>query len=176
MKIRDLLVIIFTAIVALILLGRAAWAGGSGAGGGSHEGTSSTGDGWSFGIGLVDWKCADTCASICRDRCVVACADSKDPSCVQACYPVCSEDCYPDCLGAHAHEPDPSDLGLEVDPVRLVTDVDGGAPSPPKVTADGPIAEQSLGCNASPGVAMVTLLNGLAAFFAIGVAMRHRRR
>jgi hypothetical protein len=117
--------------VAVVVLGRAARAGGSSPGdgaGGGEEGVTSAGSGWSFDLGLVDWMCADTCASICRNRCVVACTDAKDPSCVTACYPVCADDCYFDCLRPRAKEPQLFDFGLEVGSVRLMTDVDGGAP------------------------------------------------
>jgi hypothetical protein len=131
MKIRDLLVIIFTAIVALLVLGRAALADGSappgGAGGTSQGDTSgSTGSsGGAFPIQSVDWMCADTCAAICRDRSVAACAGSRDPECVVACYPVCANECYDECSGPEdAREP----VDHAADPVVLVGDVDGGAP------------------------------------------------
>ncbi len=132
MKIRDLLVIIFTAIVALLVLGRAAFADGAcpaqGAGGACPGETSNSGGGSgpSFPIQYVDWVCADTCSLICRDRCVVACANSKDPTCVQACYPICAEECYHECLGPQPPVPDL--IEYEADPILLLRDLDGGAP------------------------------------------------
>lgn len=134
MKIRDLLVILFTAIMALLLLGRAALADGScpanGAGGAcpglpnSHEGDPED----AFSLEFIDWMCADSCAALCRVRCGAACVDSKDPYCLQGCYPVCAEECYFECSG-----PRPLDLDLDLvesgdDPSRLLLDVDGGAP------------------------------------------------
>jgi hypothetical protein len=134
MKIRDLLVIIFTAIMALLLLGRAAHADGScptpGEGGGCQGSTSDSGvdPQRSFPVQLVDWKCADSCAYICRDRGVVACHNSKDPDCVAACYPVCASECYDECWG-----PEDTRAPIEYvdDPILLLRDVDAGAPSPP---------------------------------------------
>ena len=131
MKIRDLLVIIFTAFVALLVLARAAHADGprprSGAGGdcpAAASGDAGSASG-SFPIQLVDWMCADTCASICRDRCVVACEASTDPACVGACYPICAGECYDECSGPlDAHEP----VNYAADPIVLVRDVDAGAP------------------------------------------------
>ena len=135
MKIRDLLVILFTAIVALLVLGRAARADGicptNGAGGDCPGGSSSTGGDLeaSFPVQLVDWMCADSCASICRDRCVAACADSLNPHCLQACYPVCANECYTDCFGTEPAETERLDSGI--DPTRLLLDTggqDAGAP------------------------------------------------
>ena len=131
MKIRDLLVIIFTAIVALLVLVRAARADGpcpmSGAGGdcpAAASGDAGSADG-SFPIQLVDWMCADTCASICRDRCVVACEDSKDLACLGACYPLCAGECYDECSGPlDVREP----VKYATDPVLLARDPDAGAP------------------------------------------------
>ena len=65
MKIRDFLVIIFTAIVALLVLGRSALADGpcpmEGMGGACMDKMSGSGEGPgpSFPIQLVDWMCAD---------------------------------------------------------------------------------------------------------------------
>ena len=132
MKIRDLLVIIFTAIVALLVLGRSALADGpcpmEGMGGACMDKMSGSGEGPgpSFPIQLVDWMCADTCALICRDRCVVACLNSKDPECVLACYPLCASDCYDECTGPAPEEPEP--VEYRVDPIQLLRDLDGGAP------------------------------------------------
>jgi hypothetical protein len=131
MKIRDLLVIIFTAIVALLVLGRAAHADGpcpmAGAGGDCPVAASSGAGGapGSFPVQLVDWMCADSCASICRDRCVVACEATKDFSCIGACYPVCAGECYDECSGP-LDVREPADYAA--DPIVLVRDVDGGAP------------------------------------------------
>jgi hypothetical protein len=132
MKIRDLLVIVFTTIVALLLLARAARADGScptmGQGGACPGDASSSGgaSGASFPVQYVDWMCADTCASICGDHCVVACAQSKDPGCVRACYPVCASNCYDQCTGAPADEP--GLIEYTDTPLLLLRDVDGGAP------------------------------------------------
>jgi hypothetical protein len=134
MKIRDLVVIIFTAIVALLVLGRAARADGAcptaGEGGGCQASTSeSEGDLLrGFPGPLVDWLCSDSCALLCRHRCLVACEDSKDPDCVVTCFPVCDEACYDACTG-----PDDAPEPIEYvdDRILLLRDLDAGAPSPP---------------------------------------------
>ena len=139
MKIRDLLVILFTAIVALLVLGRAAFADGicptNGAGGDCPASAGSGGGdpGGSFPFHLVDWMCADSCASICRDRCVAACVDSKNPHCLEACYPVCADECYTDCFGTEPAASDTVVIVLDpvIDPSRLLLHVgslDAGAP------------------------------------------------
>lgn len=194
MKIRDLLVIIFTAIVALVVLGRAARADdscpGDGAGGatqgstsststGGEDTTSSTGAGWIFPIGLEDWMCADRCADACGDRCRSACANSNDPVCVLLCYPACAENCYDDCLGTGSEDPP---VRIDLDPLLPPPEVDAGAPPGsefPKIArVPAPSAQPtpSSGCSASPGAATFTLLNGAGWLAAIGIVTRRRRR
>ena len=116
MKIRDLLVILFTASVALLLFLRSARADGScpeehagescGDDGTScHESTSSTGADRDVPFGFTEWTCADICAS--------ACDDAADAGCLLGCYPVCVESCYLESSGAQLDEPE-----LELEPVQ----------------------------------------------------------
>lgn len=132
MKIRDLLVILFTAIVALFVLGRAAFADGAlpttRADSACPEETSCDEgpSGGSFLLQLVDWICADLCASTCRVRCAAACANSKDPHCQQACYPICTNDCYFECTRPEPEPEAPDSIDPVIDEARLLRD--GGAP------------------------------------------------
>jgi hypothetical protein len=187
MKIRDLLVIVFTAVVALLLFLRSARADGScpedgaGAGGdgrGGHEGASSLGASWDIPFGLTEWMCSDVCASTCGDTCGSACSGAVDASCVLGCYPACARSCYLDCAETSSDEAAPGKMMVAIahDPARQQMDIVKGGPAFPQAAASGAAPGQSPSCSASPGAATATLLNSLAAFLAVGLVARRRRR
>ncbi len=199
MKIRDLLVIAFTAIVALLLFVRSALADGScpgdGAGGSCggdgtscQEGSSGTGAGPDTPILTTDWLCSEVCAATCAASCQSTCDGARDVSCALGCYPLCAETCYLECAGSPPDEaepepepvpaptPIPAKLARAFDPDRRRPGSEGRSFAPAGEASDSVTHGQGAGCSASPGPAAATLFNSLAALAAVGLVARRRRR